>query len=158
MNSATIEWVVGDAQRHRFQPLAADAVLSRLGIMFFDGFTAALANLAGAVKPGGRFAAVVWLPKDRSPLHFRAPKVAADVAAAHGWPIDLGAPDARPFGFATDATRDFVTPQVEPLLIGAPEGVQEAVDRAIARDLHECWDGTGVRLDAMVAVVTARRA
>jgi SAM-dependent methyltransferase len=190
--SAWLYWVVGDGQRFEFEPEAADAVISRLGVMFFDDLTAALANLLLATRPGGRFAAVVWLPKDRSPLHSRPLAVAAEAAAQLGWAIDVGAPDAGPFGFATDATlqamedagwrdarlephhvwlyaggpgttpeavaRDvFVGPALGEQLKDAPRDVTRAVERAVARDLEQCWDGAGVRLDAMVATLTAHR-
>ena len=182
--------MVGDAQRHGFEPQAADAVISRLGIMFFDDFTAALANLRAATKPGGRFAAVIWLPKDRSPLHYRAVTVAVDTAGARGWRIDPGPPDAGPFGFASGTTlnaladagwdngriephrvwlyaggpgakpavvaHDFFMPQIRSLLAGAPEGTVAAVEQAVARDFEGYWDRTGVRLDAMIAILTAQ--
>jgi SAM-dependent methyltransferase len=190
-NHATIDWVVGDGQRHQFETEGADVVLSRLGVMFFDDFTAALANLAQATRPGGRFAGIVWLPKDQSPFHHRSLAVAVATATEYGWPIDLPASDVGPFGFASDATlsdmedagwsnarlepsrvwlyaggsgttsdtvaRDFVMPQLSAQLLGAPEGVADAVEQAIGEDLEACWDGTGVRLDAMVAVIMADR-
>jgi SAM-dependent methyltransferase len=191
-DSSIVEWITGDAQRHGFEAGAADAIVSRLGIMFFDDFTAALANLRTATKSGGRFTAVVWLPKDRSPLHYRALTVAIDAADALGWHVDPGPPDAGPFGFASGATlaalteagwsdgrldphrvwmyaggpgttpgvvaHEFFMPQISPLLAGAPDGTADAIERAVTRDFEDHWDGTGVRLDAMVAVVTARRA
>jgi SAM-dependent methyltransferase len=189
-DSAVVEWVTGDGQRHGFAAAAADAIVSRLGIMFFDDLAAALVNLRAATRPGGRFTAVVWLPKDRSPLHYRALTVAVDTAAALGWPVDPGPPGAGPFGFASDATlaaladagwrdgrldphrvwmyaggpgaapgvvaHDFFMPQIGSLLAGAPDSIADAVEQAVARDFAECWDGTGVRLDATVAIITAR--
>ncbi|MFE5289870.1 class I SAM-dependent methyltransferase [Nocardia sp. NPDC056611] len=54
----------GDAQIHPFPDAAYDAALSRFGIMFFTDPVAAFANIARALRPGGRlaFAAMTPLP------------------------------------------------------------------------------------------------
>jgi SAM-dependent methyltransferase len=41
-------------------PGSFDAVISRFGVMFFDDPEAAFANLAPALRPGGRLAFVRW--------------------------------------------------------------------------------------------------
>ncbi|MEU3463826.1 class I SAM-dependent methyltransferase [Streptomyces sp. NPDC006733] len=48
----------GDAQVHAFEPATFDAVISRFGVMFFADPRAAFANLAHALRPGGRLAFV----------------------------------------------------------------------------------------------------
>jgi SAM-dependent methyltransferase len=54
-----VNFVQGDAQTVSFdQPF--DVVLSRFGVMFFDDPQAAFANLANAVRPGGRLCFVCW--------------------------------------------------------------------------------------------------
>jgi SAM-dependent methyltransferase len=53
-----------------------DVVASRFGVMFFDDPVAAFANLARAMKPGGRLAFVCWQPVDRNPW-FAEPLAAA---------------------------------------------------------------------------------
>jgi SAM-dependent methyltransferase len=50
----------GDAQVHSFEPGAYDLVISRFGIMFFLDPVAAFTNIASALRPGGRLAAIVW--------------------------------------------------------------------------------------------------
>ncbi len=50
----------GDAQVHDFAPRSFDAVISRFGCMFFDDPQAAFANLARALRPGGRLVLVCW--------------------------------------------------------------------------------------------------
>ena len=50
----------GDAQVHPFEADAYDLVLSRFGAMFFADPHAAFTNIAGALRPGGRLALVVW--------------------------------------------------------------------------------------------------
>ena len=51
-----------DAQIHRFDPAAFDVVISRTGTMFFGDMHAAFANIATALRAGGRIALVTWQP------------------------------------------------------------------------------------------------
>ncbi|HYH24139.1 MAG TPA: methyltransferase domain-containing protein [Blastococcus sp.] len=55
-----VTFVQGDAQVHPFEPAAFDVVLSRFGVMFFADPAAAFGNIAGALRPGGRLALMVW--------------------------------------------------------------------------------------------------
>jgi SAM-dependent methyltransferase len=50
----------GDAQVHRFEPERFDLAISRFGTMFFSDPVAAFANIARALRPGGRLVALVW--------------------------------------------------------------------------------------------------
>jgi SAM-dependent methyltransferase len=50
----------GDAQVHRFEPGAYDLAMSRFGVMFFLDPVAAFANIASALRSGGRLALLVW--------------------------------------------------------------------------------------------------
>jgi SAM-dependent methyltransferase len=52
-------FIQGDAQSASFDQ-AFDVVLSRFGVMFFDRPEVAFANLADAVRPGGRLCFVCW--------------------------------------------------------------------------------------------------
>ena len=54
-----VEFVEADAQFHPFPP-GFDAVISRYGVMFFADPEMAFANLAAALRPGGRLAFVCW--------------------------------------------------------------------------------------------------
>ena len=54
-----VEFVQGDAQTASFDQ-AFDVVISRFGVMFFDDPVVAFANLATAVRPGGRLCFVCW--------------------------------------------------------------------------------------------------
>ena len=49
-----ITFQLADAQTHAFTPASVDAVISRFGVMFFDDPVAAFANMARAIKPGGK--------------------------------------------------------------------------------------------------------
>lgn len=59
---ADIAFLVADAQTHAFEPASFDAAFSRFGVMFFEDPPAAFANVARALKPGGRLAFVCWRP------------------------------------------------------------------------------------------------
>jgi SAM-dependent methyltransferase len=91
-----------DAQVHDFEPQAFDVLISRFGASFFGGLAEAWANLATAVRPGGRVAVVSWqaLAENEWMLSLRAA-----LAAGRDLPVPpAGAPG--PFGLADpDATR-----------------------------------------------------
>lgn len=92
----------GDAQTHMFEA-GHDALISRFGVMFFDDPVAAFANMARALRPGGRVTFVCWDAVAHNPW-FRLP---AQVAATHLGPPEPGAPHAPgPMAFAdADYTR-----------------------------------------------------
>ncbi len=56
-----VSFVQGDAQTTRLED-DFDVVISRFGTMFFDDPTAAFANLASHLRPGGRLCLVTWQP------------------------------------------------------------------------------------------------
>ncbi len=62
-----IETRVADAQTLDLEPASFDAAICRLGLMFFPDQTA-LGGLRRALKPGARFAAVVWSLGERNPV------------------------------------------------------------------------------------------
>jgi SAM-dependent methyltransferase len=59
---ANAEFEVADVQTLEL-PQEFDYAFSRMGIMFFANPVAALRNIRAALKPGGRFTAVVWRRK-----------------------------------------------------------------------------------------------
>jgi SAM-dependent methyltransferase len=59
-------FVQGDAQVHPFEPAAFDVAVSRFGAMFFGDPVAAFGNVARALRPGGRLAALSWQPLARN--------------------------------------------------------------------------------------------
>lgn len=73
------EFVLADAQRHRFAPGAADVIASRFGVMFFDDPVAAFANLRAATRGGGALRAVVWRGAEQNPFMTAAEEAAAGV-------------------------------------------------------------------------------
>jgi SAM-dependent methyltransferase len=51
-----------DAQTHALPAAAFDALFSRFGVMFFEAPATAFANLARALRPGGRVVFACWQP------------------------------------------------------------------------------------------------
>lgn len=62
-----VETRVADAQDLRLDGAGFDAAVCRLGLMFCERPQAALAGIAAALKPGGRFAAVVFARPQANP-------------------------------------------------------------------------------------------
>jgi len=130
----TVDYLEADAQ---VQPFAGgfDAVVSRFGVMFFADPTAAFANLARALEPGGRLAFACWQGQPANEW--------VAVPALAMLPI-VGAPDMPPadapgpFAFAdgervagllaTAGYRDVRCDPCEPsLLLGGGLDLDEAV-------------------------------
>ncbi|HTO68779.1 MAG TPA: class I SAM-dependent methyltransferase [Myxococcota bacterium] len=98
---AQLRFENADAQTFAFPPGGADLVFSRFGVMFFADPGAAFANLARALRPGGRIAFVCWQALAQN-AWMREPLMAL---AKHVPLPPPAAPDAPgPFAFA-DAAR-----------------------------------------------------
>src|SRR3954468_8478780 len=67
------EFLRADAQVHAFDPATFDLAVSRFGSMFFGDRPAAFANIASALRPGGRMALLVWQgnPRDQGDMCLR---------------------------------------------------------------------------------------
>jgi ubiquinone/menaquinone biosynthesis C-methylase UbiE len=91
-----VEFLQADAQVHPFDDASFDVAMSRFGVMFFADPAAAFANVARALKPGGRIAWIVWRPLLEN--EFFA-SVRAAIAVGRDLPIPpSGVPS--PFGLA----------------------------------------------------------
>ena len=89
-----------DAQRHRFEPPGFDVVASRFGVMFFDDFVGAFANLRAAASAGGALRFLAWRGPEENPF-----MTAAAIAAAPLIEVPAHQPDEPgQFAFA-DAHR-----------------------------------------------------
>ena len=107
-----------DAQVHPFHESSFDAAISRTGAMFFGDPAAAFANIARALRPGGRLVLLAWQPADRNEW---IGAFAAALAAGR----DLPAPSPNgpgPFSMADPArvrsllsSAGFVDPQLRGL-------------------------------------------
>ncbi len=81
---SNVDFVEADAQTYDFGTATFDAVISRFGMTFFDDPLAAVANLARALRSGGRLAVVV----SQEPLNNELIALAVTAAAPC-----LGVPD-----------------------------------------------------------------
>ncbi|WP_329331766.1 methyltransferase domain-containing protein [Streptomyces sp. NBC_00663] len=70
-------FVVADAADHPFEPAAFDAVVSRLGVMFFDDSVRAFTHLRRAARDGARLRFVAWRGADENPFMTTAERAAA---------------------------------------------------------------------------------
>lgn len=67
-----------DTQTADWPPPPADAAISRYGVMFFSDPTAAFANIARALRPGGRMAFAAWAPAAENPWWRLPHRIAAE--------------------------------------------------------------------------------
>lgn len=74
-----VDFVEADAQTHGFEPGTTDLMISRFGVMFFDDFNAAFANMARALRPGGRMVFATWGPIPDNPYFTLPARVAKEV-------------------------------------------------------------------------------
>ncbi|SMX24935.1 class I SAM-dependent methyltransferase [Boseongicola aestuarii] len=89
--------LLADAQITDWPDMDYDLAISRFGVMFFADPPAAFANIARALKPGGRIAFAAWAPPSDNPFW----KIPTQHAVAHlGQPpkIELNTPG--PMGLA----------------------------------------------------------
>jgi SAM-dependent methyltransferase len=102
--NAPVRFVEADAQTGDLAPGVAegayDAVYSRFGVMFFEDPPRAFANIARAVRPGGRLAFVCWRAVTEN-AWMRGPFEAAAALLPPPKPGDPLAPG--PFAFADPA-------------------------------------------------------
>jgi SAM-dependent methyltransferase len=174
---ANVSYVLADAQTHPFAAGAFDVAISRFGTMFFADPDAAFANIARALRPGGRLAMLVWQAYERQDWM-------TEIDRALGVPPTPS--DAFSLGDETTVRRllggfgDIRLAEVhEPVFYG-PDGAaavefvsafqstrdalaalsRDEAERALARLralMDEHRTAAGVALDSRAWVVTARR-
>ena len=180
-------FVEGDAARHPFPEGAADAVHSRFGVMFFAEPGRAFANLARALRSGGRLSFVCWRRFEDNEW-VRAPFDAAQATAALPRPHGAGTPG--PFalcdraelqrivegaGFqeveidafdgpvtlgetAADALRNLAeSSPIAAALAGLDREARRRAKAAVAEALAPFAGPGGVRMGGAAWVVTARK-
>lgn len=176
-----------DAQVFPFPAGGFDVALSRFGVMFFDDPPAAWANIARALRPGGRLAFCCWQEAAVNEF-FSVPRAAVAPLVPPNAPADPEAPG--PFSLASrdrvrklldgagftgigvspvtttltigqdpeDAATFIVTMgPVRALLAHAPAETRAASARALRDEFASRAAGDGVRLGAAIWLVTARR-
>jgi SAM-dependent methyltransferase len=105
---ANVEYLVADVQTLEL-PREFDFAFARMGLMFFANPVAALRNVAGALRPGGRLCAVVWRRKLDNEWVHRAEQV-VDEYLEH--PEETDEPTCGPGPFSM-ANADTVTEQLK---------------------------------------------
>ncbi|MEQ9258684.1 MAG: class I SAM-dependent methyltransferase [Roseovarius sp.] len=88
-----------DVQAHPFEPASFDATISRFGVMFFADPVAAFANVATALREGGRVAFMAWAGLKENPW-FSVPRAAAIERLGAPPPGDPRAPGPMAFAEA----------------------------------------------------------
>lgn len=96
-------FVLADAQTHAFAPASVDVIISRFGVMFFEDPVAAFANMAKALKPGGRLVFAAWPPAAQVPW-FSIPVGAVIARLGKPAPTDPNAPGPLAFQNADRVT------------------------------------------------------
>jgi SAM-dependent methyltransferase len=128
---ANVSFVHADVQIADLGEARYDRVISRNGVMFFGDPIAAFANLARALKPGGRMVLLVWQPMSENPWF-----TAFREAVAVGRELPLPPPDGPgPFALGDpDRVRSLLTTAGfgEPDLVGIREPMYYGPDVARA--------------------------
>jgi SAM-dependent methyltransferase len=94
--ATNVAFTLADAQTHPFAPAQYDIMISRFGMMFFNDPAAAFANIARAIRPGGRMVFAAWAAMPKNPW-FTIPKDIAIARLGPPAPADPLAPG--PFAF-----------------------------------------------------------
>ena len=183
-------FLLADAQTHDFGAARFDCLMSRFGVMFFDDFDAAFANLHSALRGGGGVAIATWGTIPENPYFTLPARVAREVLG----PVPKSDPDAPgPFalrdpervrailegaGFEdvrVEERRMMLTPpgdarQVTDLMCdigpaqsaishhGADSDQQQRLRDALAGALAQFGTADGIRIPALINIVTARKA
>jgi SAM-dependent methyltransferase len=182
---ANVEYVQADAQVHPFVTGSFDLAMSRFGSMFFADKVAAFANIARALRPGGRLLLVTWQPLARNtqfvalfdalsqgrdlpkpppgapgPFGLADPDLAADLLHDAGF-VDLGhEPVTGEFCAGTDLDDAFAflsrTTIAHSLLAGLDGNSRSAGLAALRDTLASHETDRGVVFDSAAWMYTAR--
>jgi SAM-dependent methyltransferase len=175
--------VEADAQTHPF-PGFFDVAISRFGTMFFDDSSAAFANIAHALRPGGRVCFATWQPLEANEwlvipgaalLHWITlpdlsrggpgmfaqsdPDIVSRILEDAGY-IDIDVEPGRislPLGADPDDACDRLADTgVGRAALDAVPADQLPAARAAVRDVVAgCARADGIRMDAAILITTA---
>ena len=175
----------GDAQVYPLSERSYDVVISKFGVLFFDDPSAAFANLANAVRPGGRLAFLSWQDDEHNevfgiPLNgfaavgrlpdqpgqgllFEDPRQIAEVLSGAGWQDVRAEAVNEPALMGTDV--DDVMTYMRGMRMVRELAAQVADDAVTERALAAMAElyaarqrSDGVWVSAGTWLVTARRA
>jgi SAM-dependent methyltransferase len=178
-------FVQGDAQVHPFEPASFDVALSRTGSMFFGDQAAAHANIAKALRPGGRLALGVWQPLSENewftsfvsalaagrdlpppppdspnPFSMSDPDRVRPLLESSGFQnvefADLHAPMA--FGATAPEAHDFIIGQLGWLVADLDEDARQGALAALLQTMKDHETADGVQLGSAMWIITATRA
>jgi ubiquinone/menaquinone biosynthesis C-methylase UbiE len=133
----------GDAQVHRFDHDRFDVAISRFGMMFFSDPVTAFANVAGALRAGGRLVMLVWQRREDNEW---AVEIGRAVGGEEPSPFSLGDPRVAEQVLERAGFRDVRFDDVhEPMFFG--NDVPEALDWVSGfSDVAEALEGGDSRL------------
>lgn len=75
--STPASFIYANAQDHAFEPASFDMIISRFGVMFFDDFARAFANLRRAAKDDAELRFIAWRSPSENPFMTTAERAAA---------------------------------------------------------------------------------
>jgi ubiquinone/menaquinone biosynthesis C-methylase UbiE len=142
---ANVDTMELDGERHDLLPAASfDAAVSRVGLIYFPDQQRALAGIRHALKPGGRFAAVVYSTADRNPFFAlpvgiirRRAQLPPPLPGQPG-PFSLGAEGVLAKALEQAGFRD-----VEVRKVDSPVRLPSAAERESFGALHQMMAGLG---------------
>lgn len=176
-----------DAQVHPFDQGAFDVAISRTGAMFFGNPAAAFANIARALRPGGRLCLLVWQgvepnhwirdfrdalaagrelpmppPDAPGPFSLADPDRTRSILDAAGF-ADVGLAESQaPMWFGEDAETAFAFQRgmgiTDFLLEGLDETARAGALKALRATIEAHETPEGVLYPSATWIVTARRA
>lgn len=91
-NVTNVRFELADAQTHPFPDAHFSLAFSRLGTMFFANPVTAFANVARALRPGGRLVQLVWQARDRQEWVSEISRAVGNPPVPHTSPFTLGDP------------------------------------------------------------------
>lgn len=175
-------FVHGDAQVYPFDRAAYDIAISRTGTMFFADPLAAFANIATALRPGGRLLQLTWQPLAENewlstfrrvlaagrqlptppadapgPFSLSDPDRVRELLTAAGF-VDVtleGVREQLTFGSDVDVAYDFVSTQLAWLVAELDDERRQQALAELRRDLAAHDGGSGVWYDSAAWLITA---
>jgi SAM-dependent methyltransferase len=176
-----VSFELGDAQTHAFEPGRFDVAISRFGVMFFSDPIAAFANVARALRPGGRLVSLVWQRHGDNEWAVAIDEAVGSTMAEGMNPFSLGDPDVatpileragfgdvrfedvqEPMFFGTDVAEalEWVTgfsDVADALSNVDPDARERALQRLREALSARCRPDGGVNFVSRAWLVTARR-
>lgn len=135
----TLEFVAADATVHPFEPVRADLLFSRFGVMFFAEPEVSFAKMRTALRRGGRMVFACWREPRKNPWMM----LPLQEAYKHVPRLpEVGLEDPGPFSFASEvrvhrilSAAGFASIAIEPVDLSFDLAVGRGLDGAVAAAL-----------------------